>query len=451
MRFVSLLVRLQEWIERNPRLALRLLFLIAASAILLRTYSVASPKAVPESDDARLAIRILDKAGLHAINPAQLPLSKKPSVMPGFAVVLAGIASVDSATRDTLSCAMGRGPCHNIDLRWLYLLQGGLAVATLWLFFKAAHVMSGSRDVAVLAALLLLLSAPFGGAAGYARPFIYPVFLLAGYAALAAASVRRQSLPLYASSGAVLALTAMFHAWMLLALPLAASVTLLAPAPRQPFITRAMRFASFLAGGIAVLVAAYALLVGTGLYDIEWALRSITYDLSLRAGYDAITPMLAAFGTLVEFPLVGGLAETLAPQSWTHPFGPYLPGTFLMGGHTDVFGAALRASSSGAEELLYVARRVGSEVDGYLLATPVTLLRGLIAKADVIAIIGLFNWRRMFAHHAAVNDSYVLWLVAAPFLTLLVAGTLLTTNMFFTPVALAYVHVYAIASVSGRL
>lgn len=443
-RGLMVLATLQTWAERRPYAARALVFVVAALSIALRTGDVVSPAAKPVPQDARLALIVLASLGGTGGAPR---LGGDVRVMPGYALVLATLASVDPATHDSLVCTTSATRCSKVQLHWLYVLQAILALATLYLFYAASLILSGSRDVAFLTALLLLLGSPFGEPAGYPYPYVYPAFLLAAFAALGSAAARRHSLALFAASGAVLGLAGLFTVILVPALAVAAIAVLAVPAASGP--RRTARAAAVAAGGVSVAAAAYALL--HGIYDPAWALRSLTYDLSLRAGYDIVTPGLAAFGTLLQLPLVGAAAEALAPTSWAKPFGPYVDGSYLMRGHTQVYPAVLAAGQTAGGELFHLFNRIGAEVTGYLLATPVVLVRGLLAKADVVAVLGLLNWRTMFAYHGAVGDGRLLLLVLSPFLTLLVAGTLFTTNMLFAPVAIGFVHAYAIAYVSGRL
>lgn len=207
-RVISKLGALQVWIDRHPGLARRLLFAVAAAAIILRIITVISPAEMPPQEDARAALGMLHKVGVPADAAPPPVLNERSHVLPGFPLVLAAVAGLDPTTRDAVRCAAGAGPCVGTKPFGLYVLQALLALTTLWLFFAAALSLSGSRDVAMLTAALLVMAIPLGEPAGFPKAYVYPTLFLAAYAALAAGTRGRLSPLRHAASGATLAIAA---------------------------------------------------------------------------------------------------------------------------------------------------------------------------------------------------------------------------------------------------
>ena len=78
-------------------------------------------------------------------------------------------------------------------------------------------------------------------------------------------------------------------------------------------------------------------------------------------------------------------------------------------------------------------------------------MSGLVAKAGIIGLAGIFFWRRMFAYHRATEGAALLVHAFFPIGALLFAMTMLSTAHSYMQIPLIALHAYAIAVTSGRI
>lgn len=454
----------QRAVERRRWVGLALFLLVVAAAVGTRMIAADARARLPDREHAAIALRLLEVSVARPLKAT--PASAAPSARaasglgnpsreraaPGYALVLAVAAMFDHGVHSALECRLHKTSCGEASIASLLVAQFVVVMLSLMLAMATAWRLSGSWSVAFLTGVLVFVGSPAGEPASYPLPYVWPPFLLYLSAFLLVVAFDRRSFAVAVLAGAALAAVALFLPLMVVAAPLTALALTALHAARHRVLEGALHGAMVLAGAGLVVGGVWLLLVVPGHYAPSAAVRGIAYDLALRAGFQSMDLATAFAGIALPLPIVGGLFEAIVPADLTHPFGPFVAGTYLTAGDAVVYRAAITASPFASEQLGWIwSNRIVAEPVGYLLSTPAVLMRGVLGNADLVGLIGLLHIPTMIAWHRVDARLGLLGVVAVPFVVLLILGTLLTASLPFASMSLGFLLAYAIAYVAGRL
>lgn len=439
----------QDFIRHHYRLSLFVALLGLSVAVTTKAVSTADRAPQLSRVQAQLALQIMERSSTAPAEAQGRPVAAGMlHGAPGYALVLAIAGSADRQLRTYIACAARADTaCDKRSVRTLIGLQIIAAILGIVLLGYAAWALSGSRDVAVLTALLAALGSPLGEPAGYLHHFVFPPLLLYLYMFAVIRGARCNSRAWDTAAGAALAATSLFIPIMAIVVPLSAVLLVLVRASGCSFSFALARAAAVLTG--AALVAVAAAQAVPGFLDAEIFFKWVGFDLSRRLAFGEIAMHHAVVGFLIKIPFLDALTEALAPDTW-------LKGYHAFVGDVASRSAAVRraaqiASATSAGQAAYFVTQIWSNAFGFLLATPALVMSGLVAKAGIIGLAGIFFWGRMFAYHRATEGAALLVHAFFPIGALLFAITMLSTAHSYMQVPLIAIHAYAIAVTSGRI
>lgn len=371
--------------------------------------------------------------------------------MPGYAMMLAGIAAVDPALRQGLACRLERpSECGKDRFQSVFLVQYVAALATLLLCYLIARRLSASAAIAGLTVALTFLVTRPGDLAGFVTPNSVHHLLFIAFVFLLLVAWQGGSLAALLAAGAVLGLTAAIepHA-LLLALIVAAALLVLSL--RQSGLAGGV-----VAGGGVVLGAAATagivlwLAISLG-YDDRAVWRHIGQRLAERVAYNDLGFWRALLAILVPVPLLGDLLQGLfmtAAEVRAHAM--YQPGSLVFDAATRVLPEALMQAGGPAPAVQAIwEARVTGEPGAWLGGLPAVLSRGLWGAASLVGLFGLFHLWRCRAYMRVDGRAADFAIVMAAVFGLLIINALLTANFPILNPALPLVYSYAIAYVAG--
>jgi hypothetical protein len=155
-------------------------------------------------------------------------------------------------------------------------------------------------------------------------------------------------------------------------------------------------------------------------------------------------------GALFWLPGVGDLAGPLLPAAVRRKFELYYEGSLLWEGRR-MFEAAGPASSNLGQASRLWTSHVLSNPLGYLASSPLLLLRGLASTGGWLTLWGILALPLLLRRLHARSALGPFMLVVGPLIGLTVVQALLTANLPWMNLSLAFVYAYAIAEVTGGI
>lgn len=405
---------------------------VVAAAVSLLEHGVQADRFVPGGGEAPAAGR---------------------AIPPGYPAILAALAAVDARMAAGLRCLAAQGgDCFATrPLRALLVLQTLAGLLALCLACFLARALSGSGEVAGLATLLLLIVGGFAEFAGLMQPILIVTALALACLALLVLAHRRRSVLAAAAAGLVLgalALVEVNHAALVLLVPalLIAAERWRASPDRRFGWTAA---AAFLAAGCLVLgpwMVRNQLLFG----DPALASGLPARHLAERAAYAGMSAREVLLAMLCWLPGVGDLTSLIVSEATRRKFDLYYEGSLLSEG-----GRILAATGAAAGSLEGIARLLSTHALGdplgYAASSVPLVLRGLGSTGGPLVLWGLLALPLLLRRLAARGGLAPFLLVAGPLLGLTLVQALLTANLPWMNLTLAFVYAYAIAEVTGGL
>lgn len=212
---------------------------------------------------------------LEIVPPGYVP-SLSRALPPGYPLLIAAIGGVHSGVRDGIACYAERGAVCQMafPFRPVLALQLIAALTSLWLTYRIAIELSGSREIAFLTVLLVVLGGRFWELAGQLQGYVFVgVALFSSLYCLIRAHGRR-SMVWSGLAGLMLGLGALFHPPLLYLL-----VTL------APIVFLVWRSGERV-GKSNALPAASALLIGGLVVALPWMVRNLSLFGGLTLGED---------------------------------------------------------------------------------------------------------------------------------------------------------------------
>lgn len=418
------------------------LIILMVMAVLVFGQAVAKHRTDPGSVDRASVVVALQISGADA----QAQPSRKSQIRPpGYPLILAAIASLDTSVARGFACAgvppEGCGP--SFPFLSVVVVQTLAAIFALFLVYRLAFRLSGSFEVAIITLLLAFVWGRFADFAGnlFAHTF-YQLGVVATLYLLVPSgtelSVRRAAV-----AGAVAGGTALIEPVFIFVAAVAVLLLGLSGHASRKLST------SFAAGCLATIALLISFAYAAG-YDPQGIARHMIWALSERAAFNRLDGATWWAAVLLPIPIFGPLFSLIFPEQIVDSFGYYTPGTFVYDGTTRILPAALAHPGNAWSQLFWLFRtHILGEPVGYLTSTAALLMRGLWVGGALIALIGIFQVRPML-RWASIGPRYqstarVVVLTAA----LLVAGTLLTSNPIYLHPMLIFIYAYAIAFLAG--
>jgi hypothetical protein len=373
--------------------------------------------------------------------------------MPGYGLMLAGLAAIDPNLQRGLACRPDQVPaCGKARYVSVFVVQFTFALVTLALGFLIARRLSGSVGVAGLATALTFLATRPGDLAGFVTPNgLYQLLIVANlYLALLAWQGR--SVVAAVVAGSTIGMAALIEPVALLLAPVS-GLAFLALGLRQ----RTLGFASAAGGGLVISALATAVVVlqfsvARG-YDTTAIWRHLGQRLAERVAYNDLGFVGTLSAILVPIPLLGdSLQSVFLSAAEVRKHAMYQPGSLMFDAATRLWPEMLARVGSTATALqLLWEQRVVAELGQYLGGLLPVLSRGLWGGAGVIGLIGIFHAWRSFTYARVDQRAADLAIVGVPTVALLFFNTLASANFPTLNPALPLLYAFAIAYVAGGL
>ncbi len=370
--------------------------------------------------------------------------------MPGFALMLAVVATVDPNVQQGLACnTADRTHCRAALFASILVLQIVAAVASFAMLLLIARRLSGSWEVALITATLTFIATRPGDLAGLVRPMIWYHFLLT-LSLFLAVMAQRRSVIFSFGSGLALGTSALFEPATVLLIPVAAGLFLLGEPGKTIRIPIQVGCAvSFTCGAIIGLAGFFAAVNLS--YDIDASIGHAILHLAERAAFNTMDATTWAQSLVVPIPLIGdwfqGFSGSLATK-----FGVPRPGSIAFNGLTKIYPESfINGGSASGAALWLVREKILGDIIAYAASTPSIICRGLWAGGGVVALFGIFHVRRMLAYARADHSITDHLTVLIPVAILFIANVLLTSNTYWMNPLLPFVYSYAIAYVASGI
>lgn len=443
------------WLRR-PLRADGLLLVLASVAVVLVLQVCALPRKMHADAAIVAAAASLLEHGVHADRyapgSAAAPEAGR-AIPPGYPAIIAALAVIDARLGAGLRClGTGRSDCFaDNPLRALLALQTLAGVIALCLACFLARELSGSAEIAGLATVLMFLIGGFAEFAGLMQPILIVTALALACLALLVLAHRRRSVLAAAASGLVLgalALIEVYHAALVALVPL-----LLIGAERR----RSRPDRRFARSAAAAFVAAAGLMLTPWMVrnhllfgDVAIASGLPAKHLAERAAYNAVSAAELLWGVLCWLPGLGDLTALVVPAETRRKFDLYYEGSLLWEGGR-ILAAAGAASGSLEQVSRLVTIHVLGDPIGYAASSVLLVLRGLRSTGGLLVLWGLLALPLLLRRLEAHRGLGPFLLVAGPLVGLTLVQALLTANLPWMNVSLAFVYAYAVAEVTGGL
>lgn len=435
---------LASWI----RTGIVLLLVCIAIAVTFRAATMARGNSTSTIDIE--SVQVANDLYRNLISDHAVPRAASHYRMPGFALVLAVIATVDPNVRDGLACNItDRTYCRTELFASILVLQIVAAVASFAMLLLIAQRLSASWDVALIATVLTFIATRPGDFAGLVRPMVWYHFLLTLCLFLAVMAQRR-SIAYSFGSGLALGISVLFEPTTALLIPIAAALFLLKGLERTTISRIQLLCAgAFLCGtatGLAGFVAAANLA-----YDIQAVLGHVVLHMAERVAFNAMDVTTWVQSLVVPIPLVGDWFQAFSGPVAVK-FGVARPGAIAFDGLTKIYPESFvkGGSASGAAQWLVQEKIVGDAVS-YVASIPSIVCRGIWAGGGVVALFGIFHVRRMLAYARADHRMTDHLTLLVPIAALFVLNILLTSNTYWMNPLVPFVYSYAIAHVASGI
>ncbi len=449
------LTNFRRYLDHHKVIALVLLFCLMAAISGFATYKKAS-RAKPSVDGASAVLAADMLAAFRASGEAArgkppIGRSSEMAVTPGYALILFGMALVDRNVDAAIACKVSGKRCADgASFASVATLQLVCALLGLVFLFGVALRLSGSWEVAVLTLILAYIASRVGDFAGLIRPFVWPPLLTYAALYLLLEAHARRNAVFALGSGVVIAAAGLISPFMLILAPVAAGFLAIIGRHNHARFSGLLSALALLAGAsTAAVLLAFA---HTHSYDVAAFARQITSFLSERVAYQAMGLEAWFASLLLPLPLIGGTLAILFSDETTRLFlGLHGPGTFALQGVATIYPQAAASSVSPLAQYAWVVNTyIAPNISAYLLVTPSLFMRGILAGANLIGLLGLFHLKTMFSYSRIDGRMGPLLLVCVPIAVLFALNLLLSANHFFQNPGLVFLYSYAIAYVAGR-
>lgn len=439
-----------------PRALLLALCLAIVGSVAFKTWRNAV-KPGGDIDYTSLAVaRCLGGCPDEALTGTASSAQGRFSVMPGYPLLLRGLAAVDPSLVTAFSCTEANAQaCPKASFRTLFLLQALLSVASFTLAAAVVLALTGSPVIAGLTVALYFLAVRSGEYAGIVRPHVVFQFLVMLFTLLAvhAAQLRdgwRRALATSLAAGLAAAAAAAFEPYAIAMVPAAALAIALTPSKAgQKDHWRALVATSLLVGAVTGVVAIAELAIGLG-YDPDNAVRHVAVNLTQRLTTNHLDTLSWLVALILPVPVIGPAIEHgLVPVDMARRMGLHVPQSAIYVSHVDFDRLVAESRSATSALLALMHQGMIAQTFRYIAGLVPTLGRGFWAAADLVALLGVLHLGRMMAYARVDGTRRQLRAVAWPAMALLVANALLTFNFALYNPIIPFMFAFAIAYVAA--
>jgi hypothetical protein len=339
--------------------------------------------------------------------------------------------------------------CAKANFAALFVLQAGLALATMGLVYVLAVRLSGSPPVGLLTMALTFLMTEPGEQAGFVKVDTLLSFLTVATLTLTVLAAQSGKTAIAAASGATAGLTAVVEP-LLAVVAVTSACGLFAVGWRSGKLGACIRAAG--CAGAAILVAATVVgfAVRSG-YDPEALGHHLARHIAERVAFAALTPPEALAAALLPIPAVGDALALVLPSDQLRRLGThglYAPGSAAYSGAMELLPAALTKAGSGWSAAVELAASASRDTIGYLMSMPHIIARGTLGGVGLLGLWGLCHvWRAgRYLHVDGRLGSYAI--VAAGTAGCLLTNACLSANVPAANPLIPVLFAVALASVA---
>jgi hypothetical protein len=404
-----------------------LIWCALAVAIAYGAWPKAYRKSVNVDWDSLAVAGIMSQAGSGVSLPGNV------TAMPGYAVFLAGLATVDArtarATREALICVGEGHACTQAPiLPIVVLIQYGLALACLVLVALLTAKIAGSYSNVLLAAALFFATTYQGSWAGSLQPamLFQTIVLLAAFLVLV--TLERGRLASAAGSGVAAVAATFVEPSAFVLVPMIPVVFALRFFNRHRRKGVTALFAVLAAIGTTIGLSAGAQTLG---YQADWIVSHIGADFVQRGGYNDLDIRSWPLGLVYFTPLIGDLlASTVVPSQVAQQLGDFVWGSILYDPRITFLARVQQQDAGPIYELSQlVETRVYRQGSSFVAACAPVLLRGFWSTTGLFGLLGAMQLRRMWSYARVDNRLPELGALVALAASMLFASTLMTANL----------------------
>ncbi len=425
-----------------------IVFAIIAALVAYKTVQTAS---LPTNTIAANSIELAHKL----VNGAQsAPATTNTGVHPtppGYALALAGLAKINPALTQALSCTKPQFTCTRSAFQFVFIVQYGLALLGLLAILITAWALSRSWSVALMTLMLAFVAGSYGALAGQLTPLIWTQSLMLVSLMCLACGATRNDLRWTLAAGAVLGLTALFMPQLIIVGVITATSLILLTTTRRLNLNHQYGHASAVVVGLIGMVTTACVFMPSSMDLANASLLNLVAQLSERVAFNEVGIRSWITMILAPIPLVEGLSDLLFGSKTALVFQFTAADSSVHRAAAEINAQAhTHGSTPLAQYCWLLTSQVFGNVGSYLAATPGIFMRGLWVGTPILILLGLLHIPTLlrFSHEDLRFGPTLL--VAIPVLSLVMINTLVTANRPEYNVGLVFLLTYATAYLIGR-